>query len=81
MIISQKRGLLRASFHSSKGNSAGTNGTETTGTNVHGLMLAVYNDLNSSNVRLPGSIGLSVRVRNIVTKGNALLAYAALCHD
>jgi len=44
-------------------------------------MLAVYYDLHSSDVRLPSSIGLSVRVRNIMTKGNALLAYAALCHD
>jgi len=44
-------------------------------------MLAVYNNLDSSDVRLPSSVGLSVRVRNIVTKGNTLFAYATLCHD
>ncbi len=49
-------------------------------TYINGLMSAVYNSLNLSDVRLPHSAGLSVRVRNIVTKGNCLLAKFTLCH-
>ena len=55
-------------------------GTETTGTYVNRLRGSVNNSLHLSDVGLPGSVGLAVRVRNVVTEGHALVAYAALCH-
>ncbi len=55
-------------------------GTETTGTNINSLRCSVNNSLNFSDVRLPGSVGLAVRVRNVVTESHTLVAYAALCH-
>ena len=55
-------------------------GTETTGTNVNGLVGTVNNSLHLSDVGLPSSVSLAVRVRNVVTEGHALVAYTALCH-
>ena len=43
-------------------------------------MSAVNNCLNLTDIRLPGSVGLTVRVRNVVTKGNALTADTAFSH-
>ena len=43
--------------------------------------MSTANDcLYSSDVRLPCSVGLSVRVGNIVTECNAFAADFALCH-
>ena len=55
-------------------------GTHATGTYINSLMGAVYNSLDLSDVRLPGSAGLSVRVGHIVTENKSLLAVIALCH-
>ena len=44
------------------------------------LVGTVYNCLYLANVRLPGSVGLAVRVRYVVTESNALSADTALCH-
>ena len=55
-------------------------GTKATRTNANGGMSTVYNCLNLTNVRLPGSVGLAVRVRNVMSKGNALAANTALSH-
>ena len=55
-------------------------GTKATGANGNGCIRAVNNCLNLTNVGLPGSVGLAVGVGNVVTKGNALTAYAANCH-
>ena len=55
-------------------------GTKATRANANGGVSTVYNCLNLTNVRLPGSVGLAVRVRNVMSKGNALAANTALSH-
>ena len=55
-------------------------GTKATGANCNGGMSTVNNCLNLTNVRLPGSVGLTVRVGNVMTEGHALTADAALSH-
>ena len=55
-------------------------GTKATGANVHGSVSTVNHSLNSTNVRLPGSVGLAVRVGHVVSEGNALAADTALSH-
>ena len=55
--------------------------TQATWANVYSLVCSVVNNLYSSNVRLPGSVCFSVRVRYITTECNTLTAYCALSHD
>ena len=55
-------------------------GTQATGANINGLVRAVYNCLYSADVGLPGSVALTVGVRNGVTEHNALTTNTALCH-
>ena len=55
-------------------------GTKATGANVHRSSGTINYCLNLADVRLPGSVGLTVGVRNVVTEGNALTANTALCH-
>ncbi len=55
-------------------------GTQAARANVNGLGCTVYNSLNASDVGLPGSVGLSVRMGNSKSKLNCLSANAALCH-
>ena len=55
-------------------------GTEATGTSVHMARSTVHNGLNPLNIGLPGSVGTSVGVGNLDTKGNALAAIITLCH-
>ena len=47
---------------------------------MHRLIRAVDNSLDLSYVRLPSAVGLTVRVRNVETKNNALTADITLCH-
>jgi hypothetical protein len=54
--------------------------TKATGANVDGLVRAVDNCLYAADVCLPGSVGLAVRVGNVVSKDNALAADFTLCH-
>lgn len=54
--------------------------TQATGANIDRLVRAADNCLYTTDIGLPGSVGLSVRVRNIVTEGNTLAADLALCH-
>lgn len=77
-----KRGFFRAPRlpYSGKGNSAGTNRAQTAGADIDRLVLTVDNDLNGSDVRLPSSVGLSVGMGNIMTKGNTFFTDAAFCH-
>ena len=56
-------------------------GTQAAGANVNGLGSAVYDSLNTSDVGLPGSVGLSVGMGNCESELNCLSADAALCHD
>ena len=55
-------------------------GTKATRANVYSLGSAVYNSLNSTNVGLPSSVCLTVRVRYGLTENNALSANIAFCH-
>ncbi len=55
-------------------------GTQAAGAYVNGLSCAVYDSLNASDVGLPGSIGLSVRMGNSLSELNSLSTNAALCH-
>jgi hypothetical protein len=43
-------------------------------------MITVYNRFYSTDVGLPGSIGLAVGVGHIVTENYALAANFAFCH-
>lgn len=55
-------------------------GAQATGANVNGLMSAVNDSLYLSDVGLPGSVGLSVRVRNLETENHGLITEITLCH-
>ena len=56
-------------------------GTQATGANGNGLVRTVNNCLDLANVGLPGAIGFTVGVRNILTVNNTLSADTAFCHD
>ena len=43
-------------------------------------MSSVNNSLNLTDIGLPGSVGLAVGVRHVVSEGNALTADTALSH-
>ena len=55
-------------------------GTQAAGAYVDRLMRTVVNHLDTSDIGLPGPIGLSVRVRHIAAEGNALSADFTFCH-
>ena len=55
-------------------------GTQTTSAEMHGSAAAVYQYLNASDVRLPGSVGFTMRVGNVLSEDNALSANITLCH-
>jgi hypothetical protein len=55
-------------------------GAEATSTNRESLGSAVDNCLYLTNVGLPGSVGMTVGVRYIFSKYNALSANFTLCH-
>ena len=55
-------------------------GAKATGADIYCLVGSVNNGLNLTNVRLPSSVGLTVRVRNVVSECNALAANTALSH-
>ena len=55
-------------------------GTKATGANGNGNVGSVNYCLNLADVRLPGSVGLTVRVGNVMSEGNALTANATLSH-
>ena len=50
-------------------------GTKATGANCYSLNCAVNISLNFSDVGLPHSVGLTIRVGNVLTECNALAAY------
>ena len=55
-------------------------GTKATRANSNGGIRAVNYCLYLADVGLPGSVGLAVRVRNVMTEGHALAADTALSH-
>ena len=56
-------------------------GTQATGTYINGLVATAYNSFDPTDVGFPGSVGFTVRVRNIVTERNTFTANTALCHN
>ena len=55
-------------------------GTKATGANTNSSVSTVHNSLYLTDIGLPGSIGLTVGVRHVVSEGYALTADAALSH-
>ena len=55
-------------------------GTQATGAGVHALGSAVDNRLHPLDVGLPGTVGATVRVRNLNAEGNVLAAEITFCH-
>jgi hypothetical protein len=55
-------------------------GTKATGANCNSSVTTVNYRFNLTDVRLPGSVCLTVRVRHVVSESNALTAYATLSH-
>ena len=55
-------------------------GTKATGAYANRLIGTVNLSLYPTNVGLPGSVGLTVRVRYVVSENNALAANTALSH-
>ena len=55
-------------------------GTKATGANGNSSVSSVNYSLNLTDVGLPGSVGLTVGVRYVVSKNNALTADTALSH-
>ncbi len=56
-------------------------GTQAARANVNGLRGAVYDSLNSSDIGLPGSVGLAVGMGYCKSELYCFSADAALCHD
>ena len=56
-------------------------GAEASGTSVHMAGSSVNDSLNALNVGLPGTIGTSVGVRDLDTKGYALTTKITLSHS
>ena len=54
--------------------------TKATGAYANGSISSVNNSLNLADVGLPGSVGLAVGVRHVVSEGYALTADTALSH-
>ena len=69
--------FLKESTLDGTGNLAGA---EAPSTYVDMAGSTVDQSLYATNVRLPGSIGTTVRVGNLNTKGHTLIANIALCH-
>ena len=55
-------------------------GTQAPGTNIHMARRTINQSLHALDVGLPGTIGTTMRVGNLDTKGNALIAELALSH-
>ena len=55
-------------------------GTQAPGTNIHMAWRTIDQSLHALDVGLPGTIGTTMRVGNLDTKGNALIAELALSH-
>ena len=55
-------------------------GAQTPGTNIYMARRTVDNSLDTFHIGLPGTIGASVGVGDLNTKGHALIAKLALSH-
>ena len=56
-------------------------GTEASGTSVHMARSTVDNGLDPLYIGLPGTVGTSVRVRDLNTEGHALATKITLRHS
>ena len=54
--------------------------TKATGANSNGLVFTVDDSADLSDISLPSSAGFAVRVGNVVTECNTLVAVHAFCH-
>ena len=55
-------------------------GTEASGTSVHMAGSSIHDSLDALDIGLPGTVGTSVGVRNLDTKGYALTTKITLSH-
>jgi hypothetical protein len=55
-------------------------GTQTTRADVNRLCTTVYDRLYATDVGLPSSVGLTIRVRYVMTEHNALATKVTFCH-
>ena len=55
-------------------------GTKATRANVNGSVATINYCLNPTDVGFPGSVGLAVRVRHVVSERNALATNTAFSH-
>ena len=55
--------------------------TQATRTNCNGCGSTVNDCLYLTDIGLPSSVGLTVRVRYVLTENNAFSTNTALCHD
>ena len=55
--------------------------TKATGANSNGLGSTLNDCLYLTDIGLPSSVGLTVRVRNILTENYTFSTNTALCHD
>ena len=55
-------------------------GTQAPGTNIHMARRTINQSLHALDIGLPGTIGTTMRVGNLDTKGHALIAELALSH-
>ena len=53
---------------------------QATSADVNRLMRAFHHSLHAADVGLPGTVGLAVGVRDVMSEGNALTANRTLCH-
>ena len=56
-------------------------GTQASGTGIHVARRTVHNGLDTLHIGFPGTIGTSVGVGDLDTKGNALTAVITLRHS
>ena len=56
-------------------------GTEASGTGVHMARSTAHNRLNTLDIGFPSTVGTSVGVGNLDTKGNALATIITLSHS
>ena len=74
-----KKLCLKAEFFKSL-SALDLSGAKATRANVNSSVCSVNYSLNLTDVGLPGSVGLTVGVRHVVSESNALTADTALSH-
>ena len=76
----RKKPPVKRRLFDARSNALYLTGTKATGAYVNGSVATINYSLYPTDVGLPSSVGLTVRVRNVVTEGNALTADTTLSH-